>query len=134
LLKHAQHLTEWSTKITELKLSQNASIIGGPAGHVVPPHRVTTRIKNDIWNLQSSTKAEYVFCHNDLSQQNIIVNPKTLKIAAIIDWEFAGYYPAFFEMPLYRRLDGAPGSKALPEEVDDTDNLLNFLESMVVRD
>jgi len=76
---------------------------------------------------------EYVLCHNDLSQQNIIVHPITLKILAIIDWEFAGFYPAYFEMPFYLRLDGAPGSEAIRNEVDDTAQLLEFLESQKIQ-
>jgi len=36
--------------------------------------------RNDDWALQPSDTDKYVFCHNDLSQQNIIVNPDTLKI------------------------------------------------------
>ncbi len=28
---------------------------------------------------------KYVFCHNDLGKHNVIVNPDTLKIKAIID-------------------------------------------------
>ncbi len=43
-----------------------------------------------------------MFCHCDLSQSNIIVNPKTLKIEGIIDWEYAGFWPDFFETPYYR--------------------------------
>jgi aminoglycoside phosphotransferase (APT) family kinase protein len=97
-----------------------SAAIGGPAGLVIPPHRTSTKTKNDVWILRPSTIAEYVFCHNDLSQQNIIVDPAALKIAAIIDWEFAGFYPAYFEMPLYKRLHGAPGSIPLGDEVDDT--------------
>lgn len=104
-----------------------AATIGGPSGHVIPPYRVSTKTKNDIWNLRTSTAKEYVFCHNDLSQQNIIVDPATCNIKAIIDWEFAGFYPAWFEMPLYKRLDGAPGSIARGDEVDDTAQVLEFL-------
>ncbi len=37
-----------------------------------------------------------------LSQSHIIVNPETLKIEGIIDWEYAGYWPAFFESPYFR--------------------------------
>lgn len=45
---------------------------------------------------------KHVFCHNDLSQSNVIVDPESLKIAAIIDWEFGGFYPEYFEVPYYR--------------------------------
>jgi len=109
-----------------------SATIGGPSGLVIPPHRATTKTKNDTWILRSSTVDEYVFCHNDLSQQNIIVDPATLKIAAIIDWEFAGFYPAYFEMPFYKRIDGAPGSAAIRDEVDDTAQIIEFLESNVI--
>lgn len=43
--------------------------------------------ENDSWTLSDSELEEYVFCHHDLSQHNIIVEPETLKIAAIVDWE-----------------------------------------------
>ncbi|PTU24276.1 hypothetical protein P175DRAFT_0505954 [Aspergillus ochraceoroseus IBT 24754] len=57
---------------------------------------------------------EYVFCHNDLGQHNIIVDPQTLKIRAIIDWEYAGRGPSIV-------LDG---------EHDDSAELLQFLEAV----
>lgn len=57
------------------------------------------------------------------------MNPNTLKIAAIVDWEYAGFYPAYFEFPFYKR-DGQ--SVALDDEVDDTEVLLQFLHSQVI--
>ena len=110
-----------------------SATVGGPSGLVIPPHRATTKTKSDIWILRPSTVDEYIYCHNDLSQQNILVDPATLKIAAIVDWEFAGFYPAYFEMPFYKRLDGAPGSAAIRDEVDDTAQIMAFLESKVIQ-
>lgn len=46
-------------------------------------------------------KADLVFCHNDLSANNVIVDPDTLKIRAIVDWEYAGFFPAELEAPFY---------------------------------
>ena len=50
---------------------------------------------------------EAVFCHNDLSPQNLILRscafPDTkpkYKLAGIIDWELAGFYPASYELSL----------------------------------
>ncbi|KAH6675108.1 kinase-like domain-containing protein [Halenospora varia] len=100
--------------------------IGGPTGIVIPPYRVTLHTKNDDWALEPSDTDEYVYCHNDLSQPNIIVDPDTLKIKAIIDWEYSGFYPSFFEAPFYKRL--GPLS-AVQGEVDDTPGLLDFLNS-----
>lgn len=98
--------------------------IGGPSGILIPPYRVMYHIKNDIWPAQTSANPEYVFCHNDLSQGNVIVDPKTLKIKAIIDWEYAGFFPEYFEAPFYERYGP---SVAINGEHDDVSQLLRFL-------
>ena len=100
--------------------------LGGPTGIVIPPHRVCEMTKNDKWNLKASDTEEYVFCHNDLSQNNIILDSDTFKIRAIIDWEYAGFFPAYFEKEIYMRMGH---SGILKGEVDDRSNLLEFLES-----
>ncbi|XXH00866.1 hypothetical protein Hte_007217 [Hypoxylon texense] len=100
--------------------------IGGPTGIVIPPYRVMRRTEKDNWALRVSDTNDYVFCHNDLSQQNIIVDPTTLKIKAIIDWEYAGFYPSYFEWPIYNRLGP---SSAMEGEADDSSELLSFLNS-----
>ncbi|MBE3042105.1 phosphotransferase [Candidatus Bathyarchaeota archaeon] len=79
--------------------------------------------------MRKREQRDLVFCYNDFSAPNVIVDPETLKIAAIIDWEYAGFYPAGFESPFYRR----PGpSVALEVEVSDVDALQKVLseESM----
>ncbi|KAK4125625.1 kinase-like protein [Parathielavia appendiculata] len=103
--------------------------MGGPSGIVIPPYRVLCETERDDWSrLRTSTHAEYVFCHNDCSQHNVIVNPDTLRIAAIVDWEYAGFYPAHFEFPFYRRKGP---SVALGDEEDDAQQLLHFLNSQL---
>lgn len=102
--------------------------LGGPSGILIPPYRVLRRTENDHWNPGSSDHDEFVFCHNDLSQQNVIVDPKTLQIKAIIDWEYAGFFPARFEWPFYTRLGP---SIAKEEEYDDSLELLEFLKSKI---
>jgi aminoglycoside phosphotransferase len=100
--------------------------LGGPSGIVIPPYRVLRRTELNYWHLKPSDHNEYVFCHNDLSQHNVIVDPDTLKINAIIDWEYAGFYPARFEWPFYTKLGPSlPGI----DEVDDSFELLEFLKS-----
>ncbi len=65
-----------------------------------------------------------MFCHGDLSAHNVIVDPETLKVKAIIDWEYAGFYPKEFEGLYFYR----PGpSSALDGEVDDVQTLLDVL-------
>jgi aminoglycoside phosphotransferase len=76
---------------------------GGPSGLVCPPQRGTQYFpKGTPWSVRSSPGFDFVFCHCDLSQSNIMVDPETLKIEGIIDWEYAGYWPAFFESPFFR--------------------------------
>ena len=84
--------------------SLRSNKLGGPGGTVIPPYRVTRRTNNDTWSLRSSPNDEYVFCHNDLSQHNVVVDPKTLKITGILDWEYAGFFPQFFDAPFYKRV------------------------------
>ncbi|KAI5825285.1 hypothetical protein K523DRAFT_398156 [Schizophyllum commune Tattone D] len=76
---------------------------------------------------KSDLPYELVLCHNDLSQHNILVDPETLKITAILDWEFAGFHPKVFEGAFYKR----PGaSVALKQygEVSDVPELLKMVE------
>ncbi|KAG9254526.1 kinase-like domain-containing protein [Emericellopsis atlantica] len=100
--------------------------LGGPSGIVIPPYRVLQHTEMDHWRLRESRYEAYVFCHNDLSQQNVIVDPHTFEIRGIIDWEYAGFFPPGFEYPFYRRLGP---SSAIDGEVDDSYDLLQFLHS-----
>jgi aminoglycoside phosphotransferase (APT) family kinase protein len=90
--------------------------IGGPSGLVVPSHRVAVLSPRDEWKLKEPEPEELVFCHNDLSQQNVILHAESLKILAILDWEYAGFYPCYFDRPFLERLGL---SVALDGEVDD---------------
>jgi aminoglycoside phosphotransferase (APT) family kinase protein len=56
-----------------------SSRIGGPRGIVIPPYRALLKTFRSEWNLTPFEKDELVFCHNDLSQQNVKVDPETLK-------------------------------------------------------
>ncbi|KAM5442906.1 hypothetical protein MferCBS31731_001778 [Microsporum ferrugineum] len=53
----------------------HSSKLGGPSGLVIPPYRAMQKTFRDDWELQPSDEDDYVFCHNDLSQQNVIVDP-----------------------------------------------------------
>jgi hypothetical protein len=77
--------------------------IGGPTGIVCVPHWLTRELPPGMELPSiSSTTEDFVFCHMDLGQSNILVDPETLKINAIIDWEFAGFFPSHFEGHYYR--------------------------------
>lgn len=84
-----------------------SSCIGGPSGIVcLPPifKRPNLDVRDVISRLEKEEKEgeKSVFCHNDLSQSNVIVDPKTMRITAIIDWEYAGFFPERFDFPFYR--------------------------------
>ena len=64
------------------------------------PPRVTDEYGRD-WSRFTSKEPAFVLCHNDLGQSNIFIDPNTNKIRAIIDWEYAGYYPPVFEAELW---------------------------------
>ncbi|KAL4950838.1 kinase-like domain-containing protein [Aspergillus filifer] len=125
-------LSEGQKRIVCIELRQHLATLhaiksnttGGPSGLVIPPYRVMKCSVKDDWPIRSSDNAEYVFCHNDLSQPNVIVDPDTLKIRAIIDWEYAGFFPEYFEAPFYERLGP---SVAIEGENDDVESLLKFL-------
>ncbi|KAK3307142.1 uncharacterized protein B0T15DRAFT_529352 [Chaetomium strumarium] len=81
---------------------------------------------NSCWQPRGSVRGDFVFCHNDLAQHNVIVDRDTLKIKAIIDWEFGGFWPEWFERPYWQR----PGSScALEGEEDDTQRCRDWLVS-----
>jgi aminoglycoside phosphotransferase len=92
---------------------------------VIPPYRVMVKAYRDQWKMKKRESEDLVFCHNDLSTHNVIVDPETLKINAIIDWEYAGYFPREFEGMFFRR----PGpSVALGEEANDENLLLDLMK------
>ena len=77
------------------------------------------------WTMKQRQSKDLVFCHNDLSTHNVIVDPETLKIKAIIDWEYAGFFPQEFEGMFFRR----PGpSVALAGETNDENALLDLMK------
>lgn len=68
---------------------------------LVPP-RVADPSEAPTWPRLTSEEPRFVLCHNDLSQANIFIHPTTHRIVAIVDWEYAGYYPPQFETRLWR--------------------------------
>lgn len=103
---------------------------GGPGGVVLPPYRIMRKSNGRPSRMLRREKSDLVFCHNDLSMNNVIVDSKTLKIKAIVDWEYAGFFPPEFELPFYRR----PGpSIALKDELDDVDALMDIMSKQSIK-
>lgn len=107
-------LDSYITALHRLK----SNVIGGPSGLIVPPLRITANTGQYIWHLNSPSTWNHVFCHNDLSEANVIVDPNGNDIKAIIDWEYAGFYPEFFEAAAYTRKGSrAQATNDTPENI-----------------
>ena len=55
------------------------------------------------------------------------VQHHTLKIKAIVDWEYVKFFPVYFEASFYKR--PGPSSALSDGEVDDIPKLLQFLRA-----
>ncbi len=94
---------------------------------VAPPRLFHSRLNyHTCWRPRSDVKGDFVLSHGDLGQHNVLVDPKTLKITAIIDWEFGGFWPEWFESPFWTRHGG---SWALEGEEDDTERCRAWLRA-----
>ena len=82
--------------------SLRSTKMGQLAGVVVPPVRVSSHDERPSWELRTSTTSRYVYCHNDITVHNILVDPATLTINAVIDWEYSGFFPEEMEFPFWK--------------------------------
>ena len=99
-------------------------VTGTFQGVVLPPRRLFDAYPQRKWCTRTAEKETYHFTHNDLSQHNFLCNKETGKVEAVIDWEFAGFYPSFFEAPLWR----APYHE-IKDDPEEIGKLLSFLEA-----
>ena len=97
--------------------------IGALMGVILPPRRVIDTKPQGQWFSRTSSKEEYHFAHNDLSQHNFLCDRETGKVKVVIDWEFAGFYPSCFEAPLWRT-----PYHAVVEDPDEIQDLLTHLK------
>ena len=107
--------------------------LGGLTGHILTSERIRVHGKSCHWPSKSSPMDSYVFCHGDLAQHNILINPETLEIAAIIDWENSGFFPPDFEDQLWEQsaLERAQTPKTEDHQVD---RFISFLRDPEWRD
>jgi thiamine kinase-like enzyme len=104
--KIVPQIQEYVDKMQKLE----STVCGGPTGLLCAPALVSST----YWYNQVSFTPVYapegekfVFCHGDLHCDNIMVDPSTLKITAILDWEYAGFYPKSHEIPYWRKQRGS---------------------------
>ena len=99
--------------------------LGSLTGVVFPLARIAERDKRAYWPSRSTCTQEFSFCHNDLAQHNIIMNPKTLEVEAILDWELSGFYTEAFETPYWEKRFDEPDYHQIGAE--QTDDIIRFL-------
>ncbi|KAI9046427.1 hypothetical protein LZ554_009560 [Drepanopeziza brunnea f. sp. 'monogermtubi'] len=70
----------------------------GIDGFVMPPSWLSPDVQppwrgKTHWKTLPLKEPEYVFQHGDLGAHNIMIDPKSLQVMALIDWEYAGFFP-----------------------------------------
>ncbi|WWC62619.1 uncharacterized protein I303_105216 [Kwoniella dejecticola CBS 10117] len=72
-----------------------------------PARMQSTRTYLSTLKYPEDPKKRYVLCHGDLGWQNVMVDPRTGDIKAIIDWEYAGFFPVEVEGVYWKRYGAA---------------------------
>lgn len=108
---------------------------GGVTGEVCPPARLTYNDPEAMdllvhtYRPEQQVRQDFAFCHGDLNTTNILVDPVTLHVKCIIDWEFAGFYPPEFEGYWWKR-DGYANVLPGEEGLEDTSALKEKVMSL----
>lgn len=66
-----------------------------------PPFRIYQKDRRD-WPRIQHPEADFVFCHNGLSEYSIYITKDAWTIVGIDDWECAGFFPRYFEQPFWK--------------------------------
>ncbi|PSR77355.1 kinase-like domain-containing protein [Coniella lustricola] len=94
--KASSNALEFIQEIVLPQLAQLKSRQRGLGGFVMPPQWLAADIrpgwKDHRWGTLPLNEAKYVFQHGDLAPHNIMIDPQTLQVKALIDWEYAGYF------------------------------------------
>lgn len=73
----------------------------GIHGFVMPPSWISTSEPpwkgKTHWKTLPLKEPEYVFQHGDIAAHNIMMDTNTLQVIALIDWEYAGFFPPGME-------------------------------------
>jgi hypothetical protein len=49
------------------------------------------------WDVKTSSYKEFVFTHGDMGPDNLRMDPYTLTVKCVVDWEHSGYFPPGFQ-------------------------------------
>lgn len=102
--KAYSNATEFIQNTVFPQLSTMKSNTRGIDGFVMPPvwlpidTQEPWKGSEGSWKTLPLETSEYVFQHGDLAAHNVLIDEQTLQVKALIDWEYAGYYPAGIEL------------------------------------
>lgn len=74
-----------------------------------PPFRIYQKDRRD-WPRIHHPEADFVFCHNGLSEYSIYIAKDSWTIVGIDEWACAGFFPHYFERPFWTDF-----SESIPE-------------------
>jgi len=123
--KVVEELDRYLAELAKFTSDEIKSFVGEPC---FPPRLLYGLRTRAPGTFVKSPSQEYVLCHGDLARHNVIVDPKTLKIAALIDWEYAGFYPPEVEYRFYLRPE--PSGKQASEMKGSTHELLRSIQAL----
>ena len=113
-----------SKALSRFLQTHSSRLSGGPTGLLSPPTAVYFYHMAQ-WEQKYASNEEFVLCHGDMSQLNILVDRETLKIVGVIDWEYAGFFPREHEIPF---LLVSQGIRILPNYYSSVDGIIKFWE------
>jgi hypothetical protein len=70
----------------------------GLNGFVLLPPWILEDDTREYWKRMTTGFASYIFCYGDLAAHNIMVDPETLQVVGLFDWEHAGYFLQEFQV------------------------------------
>jgi len=69
----------------------------GLEGFVLPLAWILEYDTRSRWDVKTSSYNEFVFTHGDLGPANMRMDPYTLTVKCVVDWEYSGYFPPEFQ-------------------------------------
>ncbi|PMD12917.1 hypothetical protein NA56DRAFT_449748 [Hyaloscypha hepaticicola] len=91
---NAEHFIQTILLPELAKLRSNRT---GLDGFVLPPAWMLEYDTRSHWDVKTSSREEFVFIHGDLGPDNLRIDPDTLTVKCVIDWEHSGYFPSGFQ-------------------------------------
>ncbi|KAH7381196.1 hypothetical protein DE146DRAFT_793189 [Phaeosphaeria sp. MPI-PUGE-AT-0046c] len=94
--------TDFISRTVLPQLAKLTSRYRGINGFVMPPRWLCPDLQppwkgKQSWSTLPLEQSDYVFQHGDLAAHNIILDSITLEVRALLDWEYAGFFPAGME-------------------------------------